>query len=132
MRHGQARAVELARDAHFQAAVPILGIDLLDPAGGPGDARVVDEGVEAAEGREGVLEHPGDRAPVGHIRIGEGQLRIGRSQRVKGGAVHIADMHPRSLPQEGASDLEPDAGGSRRHQHTQSGDIEVHSDRLPF
>ena len=48
-RHGQPRAVEHAVQVDGDAALPVLDVDVLDLAGGPGDAGVVDQHVEAAE-----------------------------------------------------------------------------------
>ena len=56
MRHGEARAVELARDVDREAAVPFGGVEILHPSRRPGDAGIVDEAVEPAERLKGVVE----------------------------------------------------------------------------
>ena len=55
-RHGATGAEELAGQADVDAAPPVGRVDLVDAAGRAGDAGVVDERVEPAEGGGGLLE----------------------------------------------------------------------------
>src|SRR5690606_13139213 len=80
VRHRQPNAVELPRDVDSEAAVPVLGVDLLDAARRPCDAGVVDEAVEAAELFQRLVEHGGDLPAVGDIADAPRQLRIGFCQ----------------------------------------------------
>ena len=77
VRHGAARAQVLPGDVDLERAPPVLGRDLLDRSGRPGDAGVVDQDVDAAELLERQLEQAIDRClvrDVGRNRRHRGQL----------------------------------------------------------
>ncbi len=65
-RDGPAGEQELRGEVHLEAPLPHGGVELLDPAGG-GDAGVEDDGVEAAEARNGGVDRAVDDGGVGEV-----------------------------------------------------------------
>ena len=83
MRHGEPRAVELCRQAHLEAAVPVLRVDLLDAPGRPRDAGVVHQHVEPAERLQPLVEEAGCVGSVRHFARRVRQVGIARGQAVE-------------------------------------------------
>src|SRR5690606_17926355 len=118
--------VELSRDVHCEAAVPVLRVDLLDPAGRACDPGIVDEAVEAAELLEGFLEHGCHLVTVSDIAHAPGQLRVRLGQGLERRLVDIAHVHPGPLPHECAGNLETNTCGSGGNQYAQTFDLHIH------
>ncbi len=126
MRHGQAHAVELARDVDCKAAIPVFRIDLLDLPRGTGNAGIVDQAIQPAQRLERIVEQPGDLRAVGHVAHRLRKLRVAALHLGKRLLVDIADVHLGPLAHERACDLEADARRPRSHKHAQILDGEIH------
>ena len=77
------------------------GVHGLDGSGGPGDADVVDQHVEAAQPGHGLVEQPVDLgriSAIGERRAEAGRLGAEGGQLV---SIDIADMHARAGGHEG-------------------------------
>ena len=80
-RHGAAGAEELAGEADVDAAPPVGRVDLLDAAGRPGDAGIVDQRVEAAELRRSLVEQAVDLGLVRDIGLDPAGMSGTRGRR---------------------------------------------------
>src|SRR3954454_20494012 len=96
MRHGESRAVELCRQAHLEAAVPVLRVDLLDAPGRPRDAGVVHQHVEPAERLQPLVEEAGCVGSVRHFARRVRQVGIARGQAVERRSINVSDMNARA------------------------------------
>src|SRR5512134_1446588 len=123
-RHAFARAIEHAGEVDGDAAVPVLGCDVLDLAGGPGDARVVDQHVQAAERLLRLGEQPVHVRAAGDVGAGAADVLVERGERL---VVDVADEDARARIAERARDREPDARRARGDQHAQVLGRSVHA-----
>src|SRR5947208_3837542 len=113
-RHRLARAVEHAVQVHRDAAVPVLGADVLDPGGRSRYAGVVHQHVEAAELALDVAEQPLDIGQLRHVGDGTREVAL-----LESFFIHITDMDAGALVGKGAGNDPADAGAARRDQHAQ-------------
>ncbi len=120
------RAQELPGQVDGERALPVGERDVLARGGRTGDARVVDERIEAAEARRHVVEQPAYRGRVGDVAHGLREPCVGRRDGAQRSAVDIADEDLRALAGERTRGGEPDARRPGGDQHTQSGDFQVH------
>jgi hypothetical protein len=95
-------------------------LDLFDRRGGPGDARIVDQNVEATETVDGLLEQPVDVPRLRHVGRADRKLGTGFTAGVDRRRVDVANMDPGPGVGESLGDGPPDPGASRRHQYTQA------------
>src|SRR6185503_17151537 len=111
VRHGEARAVELAGEVDRDASVPLRRIDLVYLSRGACDARIVHEAVEPAQRGDPLREEALDLGAHGDVAPGRGEGRIARAERLYRRRVRVAHVHARALPREGPRDLPPDPRG---------------------
>src|SRR5690606_3959852 len=90
VRHRAPGAEILAGDVDLEGAPPVLGGDLLDRGGRPGDAGVVDQDVDAAELLEREVEQAIDRRVVGDVGRDRRDLRQLAAQPVERRLVDVA------------------------------------------
>jgi hypothetical protein len=94
---------------------------VLDGAGGPGDADVVDQHVQPAQRAVHVVEdevHVFWHRGIGHAR---GDLRNLGAQPVERGAIDVAHVHARARFAERTRNGGADARRARGDQHAQAG-----------
>src|SRR6185437_5054561 len=92
-RYGVMSAQELAGETNIERAAPIGGRDLLNAARRPGDACIVDQRIEAAEGSPGFGEQPLDVGFASDIRLRSASLPVRGKKVGKEIVGHVADKN---------------------------------------
>ena len=108
-------------------APPVVGRDLLDRPGRPGDAGVVDQNVDAAELLERQLEQAVDRCLVGDV--GRDRRHLGQlaAQPVERRLVDIAGDDARTCLDEGLERDPADPGPARSQHHPLVIEPQIHT-----
>ena len=119
-RHRMMRAQKLPGQADIDAASPVGGRDFLDAAGRPGDAGIVDQGIEATESRRDVAEHRCDLIRVRNIGAARRMFRMRGAEIREKRLGHVAHINPRTMRDQHVGNGPADAGRPRRYEHPQT------------
>ena len=120
-RHRVMRAQELPGQVDVDAAPPVGGRDLLDAAGRPGNAGIVDQRVEAAESRRARRGTPPSTSSAFETSAAACRMFRMRGAEVREQRLgHVADIDPRTMRDQHVGDGPADAGRPRRYEHPQT------------
>src|SRR5260370_25707703 len=117
--------IDLAGNVGCQRVIPLFRWDLVDAAGRPGNAGIVDKAIKSAERVRRRIDKSRDGVAVGDIAQRCLQLRIAGCQCRERVAVDIANLDLRAFAQESAPDLAADAAGARANADPQTFDALV-------
>ena len=107
--------------ANVDAPPPIVRCDLVDAASGAGDAGVIDQGVEAAEGVLGFGKEGVDLGLVGDIGPNRCHHAGAPAGGVEGPVGDVADDDPRAERRQRLGDAEPDPASAGGDEHPLAG-----------
>ena len=118
-RHRPPGAEELPGQADLEAAPPLGRRDLVDGPRRPGDAGIVDQRIETAEGGRGVIEQAIDVGVIGDVGEARPGLGLRLSEVVDEGLRDVANMDPGAVRDEHVRDGAADAGSAGRYHDAQ-------------
>ena len=116
LREGDARGVEHAGQVHRDRTVPVVGVDLVDGAGGREDARVVEQDVEPPPPVDQLADGGLDLGPPRDV-AGQDQRLAGRGDTVQRIGTAGEEPDPPAGGQRPLGHRSPDARAGARDQH---------------